>query len=207
MKMFRQTLLLSALAAMSQGVCAADADPGFPAPFDPAALAASGLGAAPVWVFNHLCVPKSTPGLEHATNADFVEAYIFMERMHWTVSLEAQARGDKDLALKELAYVIHSLQDSYWPGRVSRDAEGRIIRFSSCEELGGLQGILHLEHDSPDADERAFRGDLRKQIVQLTASLIGKWKENRPFSEAEALLRNGPVSIAPDYAAEPILKP
>jgi hypothetical protein len=169
-------------------------------PNDGLALAAALGTPANQWVFNHICVPvKDLPGPGY-TNRDFVDAYFSVTQSRWNAALAAKTNGDEKASMTELAKILHGIIDSYWPGRVRRDASGAIVAFRDCDSLGNLHGLLRAEKlNGPDSETQ-------KKLVELEADVIRRWKDSRPFDEAEAILRSGPMKLSTEYAGSPLSK-
>jgi hypothetical protein len=152
------------------------------------------------WVFRHICVPRDHLPVGEFTQGDFAEACIEVDRFYWEASLAAKNKGDQTGWTKNFAAITHSIIDLYWPKRVNRNAEGAITSFRDCEELGSLEGMLRAE--------KSFFGPSRKDLTQSVGpyleQVMGKWKDDRPFDEVEAILRSGPLKMDEASAAIPL---
>jgi hypothetical protein len=149
------------------------------------------------WVFNHLCIPTGVIGESRYSNADFVDAYLLRAKNHWVAAQEALKGGDDDASSKQIAPILHSVIDAYWPGRLLRDESGAITAFRTCEEFGQLQGLMRQEHGGGEGPTGAAKDLATANMAQL----IRKWKEGRPFEEAEVILRAGPLHVAANALA------
>lgn len=166
---------------------------------NPAKIAAALNTPENQWVFNHICIPLKTLQDPSITNGDFLDAYYLVTELRWKAALAAQARGDSDASMKSLALLLHGIIDSYWPNRVRRDAAGDILGFRDCEDLGNLQGALREERGGPGP-----QGESREKAISIQAEVIKCWKDNRPFIEVAAILRSGPMRLAPGHSKLPI---
>jgi len=152
------------------------------------------------WIFNHICVPVEALPESGYSNRDFVNAYLTVTQVRWTAALEAKANGNEHASMKELANILHGIIDTYWPGRLQRDASGAIVAFKDCESLGNLPGVLSAEKlAGPD-------GETRKNLVLLEAAVIARWKNSRPFDEVKPILESGPIKLSAELADSPLLK-
>ena len=151
------------------------------------------------WVFYHHCVPtKLLEGLGY-TQGDFVDAYVVVWKHRWDAALDALARNEQRESMRSLAGILHGMIDAYWPGRIERDADGAIVRFRDCDELGGLQGLLSQERTGRGPDSAT-----QDLVTAQSARVIRCWKERKPFDEVVPILRGGPMKIGPGAAAQPL---
>ncbi len=148
------------------------------------------------WVFNHICVPKKFLSGHEFTQGEFVDAYLIVSKLRWGAALEALSKEDEKESMKSLALILHGIIDAYWPGRVEREANGSIVSFRDCDELGDLQGMLREEKSGPGP-----QGETKELTIKLMSEVIRKWKERRPFEEVLPLLVSGPMKIAAEAAA------
>ena len=109
-------------------------------------------------------------------------------------------KGDEKGSMGALAPILHGIIDSYWPGRVTRDADGAITGFKDCDFLGGLQGALREEKQGVRPS-----GAIQNLVTSQMAEVIRKWKERRPFEEVEPLIRNGAMKINAASSLEPLV--
>jgi hypothetical protein len=152
------------------------------------------------WVFNHLCVPAGILGANRYTTGDFVEAYFTITRDRWAAAQTALQQGDEKASMTAVAPILHSMIDAYWPKRLVRDETGAITAFRDCAALGQLPGILREEHGGSSGPTGAVADHVKNEMAQV----IRLWKQGRPYEEAEAILRTGPLKVSQSALALPL---
>jgi hypothetical protein len=146
------------------------------------------------WTMNHICVLDDIKASRHYTNRDFADAILEFIKFRWDSAL---SQSEKTFFL--LGYTTHTLIDLHWPGRIERSANGQIVRFKTCAELGGPTGIQN-EESNPSSSVRedaAWKQKAHEAVVKL----LRTYKEGRPFSEISEYLRGGALMIEPGREA------
>ena len=150
------------------------------------------------WTMNHLCVLDEVMASGRYTNQNFADAILEFVKFRWDA---ASSQADKKFFY--LGYISHTLTDLHWPGRIERNGAGQIVRFKTCAELGGPGGIKSAEDRAPTGTTPT---GWQNAAVDLGANVLRLNKENRPFEEVAALLRNGVLMIQPGREAQPLGK-